>query len=254
MVLTQTCDIVRDMSMKPFVEVCPVVEVAEGALREIERGRRPGYAFIPTLADRRLVADLDRVMTVEKGALVDWSRVEGWTTDAQARQLALALSRKRARVAFPDDFVRFVNPLMKKVSDKHDRQSDEGQALRGLRELRVRAAPSWNADEVTLTFWFIRSDVEAPPQNQRWGCAPGRVAGADPGQWTLCRGGWSRFDAGRPDRARIYRERPAGSGPPDDTRGVSDGAGGESAALQSPLCARIKGRCVGRADLAAPTP
>jgi hypothetical protein len=168
MVLTQTCDIVRDMSMKPFVEVCPVVEVAEGALREIERGRRPGYAFIPTLADRRLVADLDRVMTVEKGALVDWSRVEGWTTDAQARQLALALSRKRARVAFPDDFVRFVNPLMKKVSDKHDRQSDEGQALRGLRELRVRAAPSWNADEVTLTFWFIRSDVEAPPQNQRW--------------------------------------------------------------------------------------
>ena len=168
MVLTQTCDLVRKSGERPFVEVCPLVEVDEAQHRETERGRRPNYAFVPALADRRLVGDLDRVMTVEKALVAGWARVAGWQTDADARRLALALARKRARVAFPDDFVEFAMPLMSRMSSKHDKQSDEGRALRALREIRVRAEPSWGADEVKLAFWFIRDADDATFEGKRW--------------------------------------------------------------------------------------
>lgn len=168
MVLTQTCDLVRKSSERPFVEVCPLVEVDEAQHREIERGRRPNYAFVPALADRRLVGELDRMMTIEKAVVAGWDRVAGWQTDAEARRLALALVRKRARVAFPDDFVAFATPLMSRMSSKHDRQSDEGRALRALREVRVRAEPSWDADEVKLAFWFIRDAADSTFEGKRW--------------------------------------------------------------------------------------
>jgi len=65
-VLTQTCDLVRACVDRPFVEVSPLVEVSAEELQQIRRARRPRYAFIPATAARCLVADLDRVMTVEK--------------------------------------------------------------------------------------------------------------------------------------------------------------------------------------------
>jgi hypothetical protein len=40
--------------------------------------------------------------------------------------------------------------------------------LRALREIRVRAAPSWNAPEVELTFWFIREEDEIEFRGQGW--------------------------------------------------------------------------------------
>lgn len=167
-VVTQTCDLVRRCGDRPFVEVCPLVEVEESVLREAERGRRPNYAFIPGVADQRLVADLDRVMTVEKSVVAGWERVQGCLDDDDTRRLSLALARKRARTAFPDDFVAFASPLMKRMSSKHDKESDEGRALRALREIRVRAAPSWDADEVGLMFWFIRNEDEPTFENQGW--------------------------------------------------------------------------------------
>ena len=66
-VVTQTCDIVRACGSRPFVQVCPLVEVDADRLEEIRRGRRPNYAFVPGTAPRSLVADLDRVMTSAPG-------------------------------------------------------------------------------------------------------------------------------------------------------------------------------------------
>lgn len=168
MVVTQTCDIVRKCSERPFVEVSPLVEVEKPRHQEIERGRRPNYAFVPNLAGRHLVADLDRVMTVEKSVVAGWTRIEGYQTDADARRLSLALARKRARVAFPDDFVAFAIPLTNQMSSKHDKASDDGRALRALREIRVRAAPSWSAAMVELTFWFIRNEDEPVFATKGW--------------------------------------------------------------------------------------
>lgn len=64
-VVSQTCDIVRSCAERPFVDVCPLVEVDEELLHQVERGRRPAYAVVPGLARVRLVADLDRTMALE---------------------------------------------------------------------------------------------------------------------------------------------------------------------------------------------
>ncbi len=166
--ITQTCDLARRCGERPFAELSPLVEVEDAVLREVERGRRPNYAFIPGVAEQHLVADLDRVMTVEKSVVARWQRVEGCRTDAEIRRLALALTRKRARAAFPDDLVAFASPLVRRMSSKHDKHSDEGRALRSLREIRVRAAPSWDADAVELMFWFIRDDDASTFEEQSW--------------------------------------------------------------------------------------
>jgi len=167
-VLTQTCDLVRSCIDRPFVEISPLVEVSGQVLHEVDRGRRPRYGFIPGLADRRLVADLDRVMTVEKAVVAVWERIKGCRTDDEMRRFSLALARKRARTAFPNDFVEFAKPLTDRMLKKHNKQSKEGRALRALREIRVRAAPSWDADAVELTFWFIRNDDEPAFEPQDW--------------------------------------------------------------------------------------
>lgn len=167
-VLTQTCDIVRFCKERPFLEVCPLVEVTAEVLKDIERGRRPAYAALPLLADLRLVADLDRVMTVEKTLVATWQRSPGLSSDKDARRFSEALARKRARFAFPDDFSLLARRLAARLSEKHERASVEGQALRGLREVRVQAAPSWDSPEIELTLWFIRGTSEVSFENKSW--------------------------------------------------------------------------------------
>jgi hypothetical protein len=167
-VVTQTCDIVRSCTSRPFIEVVPLVEVDERNLYDVRRGRRPQYAFIPALAEKSLVADLDRVMTLEKAVAMQWERIPGCSMDWERRALGLALARKRIRFAFPDDFTRFSKKLQSRLQEKHDKSSDEGDALRALREIRVRASPSWEALEIELMFWFIRNENEPNFKGMGW--------------------------------------------------------------------------------------
>ncbi len=80
MVATQTCDIVRQCSKRPFIEVCPLVEVNCKRLKEVQLGRRPSYALLPAPAERNLIVDLDRIMTVEKSVIASWTRTPGCGT------------------------------------------------------------------------------------------------------------------------------------------------------------------------------
>jgi hypothetical protein len=167
-ILTQTCDIVRPCQKRPFVEIAPLVEVNPDNMLEIQRGYRPQYAYIPGVSGQNLVADLDRVMTVEKAVVARWKRVVGCRTDDEARALAQAISRKRARVAFPDDFNELVGALHNRIKKKHDKDSPEGKALLALHEIRARAAPFWQAEAVELIFYFIRDDNEVTFQGKNW--------------------------------------------------------------------------------------
>ncbi len=139
-VLTQTCDIIRSCRDRPFVEVAPLVPVSAAFVAEARRLKRPAFAYIPAVADRLLVVDLDRVMTVEKAVAAGWTRIAGFETDADRRAFAEALSRKRSRFAFPDDFVAATRSLSEHLAGKHDKRTAEGAHLRALREIRVRAA------------------------------------------------------------------------------------------------------------------
>ena len=154
--LTQTCDVLRGCRTRPFVEVAPLIEVPELWVKEIRRLKRPAFAYVSTTASKRLVADLDRTMTVEKAVVAGWARTPGWRSDEELRNFALALARKRSRFAFPDDFVAAAGNLQSHLAGRHNRQNEEGAHLRALREIRVRAAPSWEDRAVQLTWWFIK--------------------------------------------------------------------------------------------------
>jgi len=158
-ILTQTCDIVRNCLERHFLEVAPLVEVEEQVLNEIQKGLRPAYACVPGVASQNLVADLDRTMTVEKSCLKMWNRVEGCKSDAEIRSFAAALARKRVRFAFPDDFNRLASKLQGRIKKKHEKDTGEGKTLRNLREIRVRAAPSWESPgTVDVMFYFIKDN------------------------------------------------------------------------------------------------
>lgn len=160
--LSQTCDIVRNCRQRPFLEVAPLIPVSATMLEEIRRLKRPGFAYVPAMADKSMVADLDRTMTIEKALARGWKRIEGCSTDTERRDFAFALSRKRSRFAFPDDFQEAIAGFQDHLAEKVFKQSDEGAHIRALSEIRVRAAPSWDAQEVYLAFWFVK---ETDPQD-----------------------------------------------------------------------------------------
>lgn len=164
-VLTQTCDIVRSCSDRPFVEIAPLVALPQDLLEDVRNNRRPAYAWVPSISAKRgLVAHLDRVMTVEKAVVAAWERVQGCRNDQEARDFALALARKRTRTAFPTDFNEAANGLQQRIKGKHGKASLEGRMLNALREIRVRAAPSWDAPAVMIFLWFIKTEDPADLQ------------------------------------------------------------------------------------------
>jgi hypothetical protein len=157
-VVTQTCDLLRCCVERPFVEVSPLIVVASDRLSNIKRLHSPRFAFVPALAGRCLVADLDRTMTVEKAVVAAWERTAGCATDEERRRFAEALARKRERFAFPNAFNKFVAPLVERLKKLRGKPSDEGQAIDALLEIRVAAEPAWNAEAVELMFWFVRPE------------------------------------------------------------------------------------------------
>jgi hypothetical protein len=92
---------VRTCTSRPFIEVVPLVEVDEPSLREVQKGRRPQYAYIPGAAGLKLVADLDRVMTVEKPVLT--SKQWYLTFDNRTKKLTNCTATGAAR------YIRYTN-------------------------------------------------------------------------------------------------------------------------------------------------
>lgn len=154
---SQTCDVVRRIDDRPSVTMSPLVQVDEDQYAQALKRLQPRFAVVPGHADQRLVADLDRSVTVDKALMVRWARSRGVRDDVEARAFAGALARKAARFAFPDDFNEYVAPLARRLAEKHNKQSEEGAALRSLAEVRIMAEPNWDAAEVELTFYFIRA-------------------------------------------------------------------------------------------------
>lgn len=155
-VLSQTCDIVRTYEERPYLELSPLVSISDQQVfGEIRKGARPRYAYIPAVAPDMLVADLDRVMTVDKGLASGWSFQQGCMTAMEQRRFAHAIARKRSRFAFPEDLVQLLRPLQKRIIKKHAKDSPEGRRLNLLKEIRIMASPSWEETEISLTFYFI---------------------------------------------------------------------------------------------------
>lgn len=153
-VVSQTCDIVRDLESAPYVAVCPLIEVVPETLKSIEAGRQPRFASLEH-APQNHVADLLRIMSVSKALLRTWARQPGFSTERSAECFARALERVFGRFAFPDSFNECMSPLTKQIFAKHGKNGDIGKAVRSLEELRVFHSAAWDADAVEIAFLLI---------------------------------------------------------------------------------------------------
>jgi len=155
-VLSQTCDIVRNPKERPYLEVCPLVyKEDDHNFEQIKKGRMPRYAYVPALQDKKLVADLDRIMTITKVLASQWSFAPGFTTEEGERAFALSLARKRSRFAFTDDLVELLQPFQQRILKKHDKHSEEGEFLSSMGEIRLRISPMKDGGSEALHFYFL---------------------------------------------------------------------------------------------------
>jgi hypothetical protein len=163
-VITQACDIARDCRTRSYIELCPLVPVPEPVLNEIRLLRRPAFALVPGSVPDKLVADLDRVITVEKAFMSHFEPTPGCRNDSERRAFADALARHKIRPAFPDDFNICMEPVRNHLKKIHRSTDAEGCLIQSMGEIRVTASPNWEADKISIHLWFILlPHVESPP-------------------------------------------------------------------------------------------
>lgn len=158
-IISQTCDIVKEATKAPFVEVAPLISVDDTQLKQIISKKLPRYVAVPVLINRRLVVDLDRSMTIEKPVLLSWQRISGCSSDIERRDFAGALARKKSRAALPDQFNKLLIGFREFCIKKYGKENDEGRALENIREIRVQPCSNWYFEDshptTEVIFWFI---------------------------------------------------------------------------------------------------
>ena len=158
--LTQSCDIVRDYEKKPYVQIASIRNVTDAELERARRGQEIRYLYVPSLAARNLVADLDLISTIDKRTLVERERSEGCSNDDERRQLAQSIARHRVRFAFPDEFNEALRQLRRWVERGADKDSDKGRFIDAILEIRV-VASDWNDPEALEFICIIPADTSS---------------------------------------------------------------------------------------------
>ncbi|WP_205957913.1 hypothetical protein [Paracoccus salipaludis] len=156
-VISQTCDINRDIEKVPAVLVVPLV--ATRAYADVLRGRAPRYACVDG-AGEGLVADLSTVMSVHKSYISAWNRQVGFSTDDGRQRFARDIERAFGRFAFPDKFNDILTPFVEKIKKNVNKPNKEfGGKLLAVDEIRVSTTSSWEELPVQLSFLVIWSDA-----------------------------------------------------------------------------------------------
>ena len=166
MITTQTCDVVRSRTDRPYVEVSPIVQSTDQDLiARAQDGKSIQFAATPWYQPGSLV-DLDRSMTLDKTVLTFFEKSSPSPNKNELKKLQAIIARRYSRFAFPDDFSESMSKFREKLASKHGRQSPEGQLLRSVSQVRVVADPNWDAEEYEVTFYFIvpRSVLPALPR------------------------------------------------------------------------------------------
>ncbi|MET3769367.1 hypothetical protein ABIB15_002063 [Marisediminicola sp. UYEF4] len=154
-VVSQSCDVVQPkrelLQLAPLVSI-PDAEVRRGALKKVN----PRYPLVSAV-NEGLFADLARLTSVEKRAIVDASIVSKLEiADARdAREFGLAVGRWFSRFAFPDEVQPWLAPVQELIRKKYDSsQSALGRLLQDVTEIRVEA-PSWDSLPVAIKLHVI---------------------------------------------------------------------------------------------------
>lgn len=197
-IVTQTCDIVRDCREYAHITLAGVVTLVGNMALEALRGRRPRFVALPDLGPD-CFADTSLLVSAEKSILLGAGRISAVTSDASRRRFAEGIGRAFERSALPDDLVLALNGLTQRIKQKHDKDSPEGRALRLLEDIRIRGFPSWTADEINVRVLFCpptQDEAEVCMAPEEWdGMIEQWIARAEPrGVIRSIQGDWLPFD------------------------------------------------------------
>jgi hypothetical protein len=159
-VLSKTCDIVKDIKSVPMLLLAPLVIVDKPTLENAQKGSSSSYLFIPAMKGDRMVGDLNQIMTVEKSILFN-KRCKQKTSvklDSEQRVMGDAIARKFKRFAFPEDYNLALKLLTNRVTKKHDKDSPEGAHYRNITEIRVVTADAWSSETISTEMLFLVDD------------------------------------------------------------------------------------------------
>jgi hypothetical protein len=169
-VVSQTCDVVRDCVQRPFVLLARVVTLQEPVASEARRGHRPRFVPLPGLGADSF-ADLDLLITVEKSVFLDIEATRALPDTPAQRRFGIAAGRVFSRFAFPDDLQVALRGLVARIRAKHAKNSAEGRALAALQDIRITGSPSWDADAIDVFITFApgsRAEANAVMSDDDW--------------------------------------------------------------------------------------
>lgn len=169
MVISQSCDIVRSIENRPFVQVAALVRATDAEIGRSIRRETPSRIHLEAIADQGLLVDLDVTATVHKSVVQTWARTPGCRTDDERRRVAAALARYRQRFAFPDDFNALVSPVRRWIESKRSKQSPLGNFVRAIQEVRV-LCNSWDEPSI-LTFYAFVNEMPEKQELDEWNTA-----------------------------------------------------------------------------------
>lgn len=165
-IISQSCDIVRDVEIRPYVHIAGLVPASDAEMARAIRRETPSRIPLTTLVNKNLLIDLDAIATVHKSVVANWERTAGCEDDKEARLVATALARHRQRFAFPDAFNALVMPIKRWVESKRSKASPHGNFVRAAFEFRV-LCDNWDAPK-SLTFLAIVDQLPPPEEMKQW--------------------------------------------------------------------------------------
>ena len=148
--LTQTCDLQRTNFESPFCQIAPVIGAEDAFVREVSRGRRPGFVWLPWFRNGEMVGDLSRITTLERSVLVETVELGRPRNDLEATHFAESVSRHFTRVALPNSVSEVLRPFLQKMKEKYDRNSPEGECIGKIASLRIEGTPSLSSAKPDL--------------------------------------------------------------------------------------------------------
>jgi hypothetical protein len=159
--LTQTCDLQVTTSGEYRCLVAPVKKVTEQRAREALRGRRPGLVALPWL-DSESVGDLSLITTVERSVLVGAISRGRPRNPLERLHLAEMIGRYLTRPALPTHINDVLAPFLRRISERHDRDSPEGRCLSQVSEFRLEASPDLDSAAPALTVLIVIEAADLP--------------------------------------------------------------------------------------------
>jgi len=108
------------------------------------------------------VADLSRITTLERSVLVGARSLGRPATPIERLRFAETVSRHFTRVALPDPVSEVLRPVLKRMAEKHDKQSSEGGCARIVQTLRVEAIPDFDAASPRLRLLVVLDTEDLP--------------------------------------------------------------------------------------------